>query len=124
MSHTLYKDFGGIFRFYLSIIPYVILLDPKDIQTVLGSAKHTRKIYFYRLLDNFLGKGLLTSNVETWKKHRKILLPGFHQQVLQKFINSFTESADRLSKRLMKCDGQDINITKFVNDSVYEILNG
>jgi cytochrome P450 family 4 len=124
MSYTAYKDYGSIARFWITILPYVILLEPDDLQAVLSSSKHTRKIFFYRFLDNFLGKGLITSDVETWKTHRRILQPAFHLQVLQKFIDSFAASADRLANKLSRQDGNELDITKFVNDAVYEILNG
>ena len=124
MSHTAYRDYGSIARFWITILPYVVLLEPDDVQTVLGSAKHTRKIFFYRLLDNFLGKGLITSDVDTWRTHRRVLQPAFHLQVLQQFVGSFAECADRLAGRLARHDGQELDVTKFVNDAVYEILNG
>lgn len=124
MSHTAYKDYGPICRFWITIIPYVVLLEPDDVQAVLGSAKHSRKIFFYRMMNNFLGKGLITSDVETWKTHRKIIQPAFHLQVLQKFIDSFAECSDRLANKILNYEGQQIDITKLVNDSVYEILNG
>ncbi|XP_058789492.1 probable cytochrome P450 4aa1 isoform X2 [Phymastichus coffea] len=123
MSHTAYKDYGPVARFWLTLLPYVLLFEPDDVQAVLGSAKHTRKIYFYRLLDNFLGKGLITSDVDTWRRHRRLLQPAFHLHVLDKFVGSFAECADRLSRRLQKHHGQQLDITKFVNDAVYEILN-
>ena len=124
MAHTAYRDYGSIARFWITIVPYVILLEPDDIQTVLSSPRNTKKIAFYRLLDNFLGKGLITSKVETWRTHRRILQPAFHLQVLQKFVDSFTECADRLSYKLAKNMGERVNVTQFVNDAVYEILNG
>lgn len=124
MSHTAYKDYGPVFRFWVTVVPYVVLLEPDHIQTVLGSVKHTRKIFLYRFLDNFLGKGLITSDVDTWRTHRRLLQPAFHLQMLQKFIGSFAECADRLTDKLVRYDGQELNITKLVNDAVYEILNG
>lgn len=124
ISHTAYKDYGPVSRFWLTLFPYVLLFEPSDIQAVLGSAKHTRKIYFYRLMNNFLGKGLITSDVDTWRRHRRILQPAFHLQVLDKFVGSFAECADRLAHKLYQQDGKQIDITRFVNDAVYEILNG
>lgn len=124
MSHDAYREYGGVFRFYLTVLPYVILLEPEDVQTVLGNTKHTQKIYFYRLLDNFLGKGLITSQVETWRTHRKILQPAFHLQVLQRYVTTFAECADRLANKFLTHDGKNIDITRLINDAVYEILNG
>lgn len=118
------QNYGRIFRIWLTLLPYVVLVEPKDIQMVLSSMKHTRKIFFYKLLDNFLGKGLVTRDVDKWKIHRKILQPAFHRHVLEKFAGTFSECADRLVNKLLEKDGEDINVTVFINNSVYDILIG
>ncbi|KAJ8676030.1 hypothetical protein QAD02_011816 [Eretmocerus hayati] len=123
ISHNAYKEYGPITRFWISLLPYVVLFEPDDIQAVLGSSKNTRKIFMYRLLQNFLGKGLITSDVDTWRIHRKVIQPAFHLQVLQKFIDSFAGCSNRLANKLSRYEGQQLDITKFVNDAVYEILN-
>ncbi|XP_018338177.1 PREDICTED: probable cytochrome P450 4aa1 isoform X2 [Trachymyrmex septentrionalis] len=116
------QNYGRIFRIWLTLLPYVVLIEPEDIQVVLSSMKHTQKIFFYKLLDNFLGKGLLTQNVDQWKIHRRILQPIFHRHVLEKFVEIFGNCADRLVDKLLEKDGKDINITVFINNSVYDIL--
>lgn len=121
MTHEA-QNYGSIFRIWLTLLPYVVLVEPEDIQVVLSSMKHTRKIIFYKMLDNFLGKGLVTRDVDKWKVHRKILQPAFHRYVLEKFVGTFSEYADRLVDKLLQKDGEDINVTVFVNNSVYDIL--
>jgi hypothetical protein len=37
------------------------------LQVVLASQENTEKQYFYRLLHNFLGKGLITSSGKFWE---------------------------------------------------------
>jgi len=101
-----------------------VLIEPEDIQIVLSSIKQTQKIRFYKLLDNFLGKGLITRQVDKWQIHRRILQPAFHLHVLEKFVETFNECANRLVNKLLEKNGQDINITVFVNNSVYDILIG
>lgn len=118
------QSYGRIFRIWLMFLPYVMLVEPEDIQVVLNSMKHTRKICFYKLLDNFLGKGLITREVDKWRIHRKILQPAFHLHVLERFIDTFGEYADRLVDKLLEKNGEDINVTVFVNNSVYDILIG
>ncbi|XP_067203274.1 probable cytochrome P450 4aa1 isoform X2 [Linepithema humile] len=116
------QSYGRIFRVWLTLLPYVTLMEPEDIQVVLSSMKHTQKIYLYKLLDNFLGKGLITREVDKWRIHRKILQPAFHLHVLERFVDTFGEYADRLVGKLLEKDGDDINVTVFVNNSVYDIL--
>ena len=118
------QSYGRIFRIWLTLLPYVMLVEPEDIQVVLNSMKHTQKIFFYKLFDNFLGKGLITQNVDQWKVHRRILQPIFHRQVLEKFVGIFGKCADRLVDKLFEKDGKDTNITVFINNSVYDILIG
>ncbi|XP_029155107.1 probable cytochrome P450 4aa1 isoform X2 [Nylanderia fulva] len=120
--HNEGQSYGRIFRIWLTFLPYVVLVEPEDIQVVLSSMKHTRKIFFYKLLDNFLGKGLVTRDVDKWKIHRKILQPAFHLHVLERFAGTFGKCADHLVNKLLEKDGKDVNVTMFVNNSVYEIL--
>lgn len=101
-----------------------MFLEPEDIQQVLSNTKHTRKVFFYKLLDNFLGKGLITRDMETWRVHRRFLQPAFHLHILEKFTTTFAEHADNLMKKFLERDSQEINITTFINDSVYDILSG
>lgn len=116
------QSYGRIFRIWLTLLPYVVLVEPEDIQVVLSSMKHTRKIFFYKMLDNFLGKGLVTREVDKWRIHRKILQPAFHLHILERFAGTFGQCADHLVDKLLEKDGKDVNVTVFVNNSVYDIL--
>lgn len=116
--------YGRIFRIWLMFLPYVVLVEPEDIQVVLSSIKHTRKIWFYKLLNNFIGKGLISLGVNKWRLHRKILQPAFHLHVLKRFAGTFNECADHLVDKLLEKDAQDLNLTVFINNSVYDILKG
>ena len=115
--------YGRVIRIWLTGLPYVMILEPEDIQVVLSSMKHTRKIFFYKLLDNFLGKGLITRDEVTWRTHRKFLQPAFHLHILERFTNTFAECAHHLMNDFLHKDNQEINITTFINDSVYDILS-
>ncbi|XP_014470701.1 PREDICTED: probable cytochrome P450 4aa1 isoform X2 [Dinoponera quadriceps] len=116
------SNYGRIIRIWLTFLPYVMITEPEDVQMVLGSMKHTRKIYFYRLLDTLIGKGLVSLEVNKWKQHRKILQPAFHLHMLQRSVGTFGECADRLADQLLEKNGEDVNLTMFINNSVYEIL--
>lgn len=124
MSHTAYDAYGSIFRIWLTIFPAVVLFEPADIQVVLSSSKHLEKTYVYRMLHNFIGDGLITSEGDRWKVHRKILQPAFHLQILDRFTDTFSECADHLVRQLLDVPEKNINLTKFVNNSVIDILNG
>lgn len=118
---SLYGAFG---RIWLLIFPVFVIMDPKDIQMVLGTKKHTEKIFLYKFLHNFLGKGLITSERERWHFHRKYLQPYFHLGVLEKFIQSYENCAKRVLVEQVKCEKGPVNITYFVNQCVLSVLNG
>lgn len=117
-------NYGRIFRIWLTCIPYVVLIEPEDIQIVLSSMKHTRKTCFYRLLDNFIGKGLISMEVDKWQQHRKVLQPAFHLHMLKRFAGTFSEYADRLVDKLLERNGEDMKLTTLINDAVFDILIG
>lgn len=117
-----YKDFGPVVRLWFGVFPFFVVFDPEHLQTILGSKKHTEKSFFYKLLHNFLGKGLITSSGEKWSRHRKLLQPTFHLSILEKFVGTFSVSAQSLVEKLQNKD--EINITTFINDCVLDILNG
>lgn len=54
--------YGRIVRVWVLIFPFFAIMDPEDLQIVLSSGKHTEKSFFYKLLHNFLGNGLITSS--------------------------------------------------------------
>lgn len=58
-AHGLY---GNLIRIWVLFFPLFVVLDPVDLQQILSSKKHTDKIFFYKLLHNFLGNGLITSS--------------------------------------------------------------
>jgi cytochrome P450 len=106
----------------MGIFPFFVVFDPEHLQTILGSAKHTEKSFFYKLLHNFLGDGLITSSGKKWSVHRKYLQPTFHKTILEKFIGTFAESAQCLHEKLS--NHEQINITSVINECVLDILNG
>lgn len=118
-----FKNYGPIVRIWATIFPIFTILDPDDIQKVLSSNKHTDKIFFYKLLQNFLGNGLITNSGMKWASHRRYIQPSFHIHILEKFVLTFTDSAECFFDKL-KVAPQTLNITSFVNECVLDILNG
>lgn len=59
-----YSKYGPLARVWVLFFPFFAILHPNDLQTVLSSTKHTEKNFFYKLLHNFLGSGLITSTGE------------------------------------------------------------
>lgn len=139
--------YGHIVRVWVLIFPFFAIMDPEDLQIVLSSGKHTEKIFFYKLLHNFLGNGLITSSgnrtwiekswceltflkfslcyskVEKWSLHRRLIQPTFHVSTLETFLGTFIDAANVLVQRIKDGPSQ-MNITHLVNECVMDILNG
>ncbi|KAL3284475.1 hypothetical protein HHI36_018636 [Cryptolaemus montrouzieri] len=117
-AFTLY---GPLMRTWISIIPFIFVLDPSHLQTVLGNGKLTRKNMFYTLLHNFIGEGLITNNGEKWRSHRKLIQPYFHINALENFVTVFAETSSELVKRLAEVD--EVKITEYINNWVLDTLH-
>ncbi|XP_037045955.1 probable cytochrome P450 4aa1 [Bradysia coprophila] len=117
-----YKKYGSLVRVWVLFFPFFAIIDPHDLQTVLSSSKHTEKIFFYKLLHNFLGNGLITSTGERWSNHRKMIQTSFHTNILEKFLETFLSASDVLIEKLNVAP-KELNITHFVNNCVMDILN-
>lgn len=119
-----FNIYGSLVRIWILIFPFFAVIDPDDLQQILSSKKHTNKVWFYRLLHNFLGNGLITSSGEKWHSHRRLLQPAFHLSILDRFIETFADASQALYEKLDPLIDHDINICKHVNSCVLDILNG
>ncbi|KAL2726487.1 putative cytochrome P450 4aa1 [Vespula squamosa] len=111
----------SMIRIWVTVIPYLMIIQPEDIQAILSSSKHTRKPFVYSLFRNFIGRGLILNDGETSKMHRNILQTAFNVHGLKKFTETFVEHAEYLISTLRDNVNQDMNITKFINEVVYNI---
>jgi cytochrome P450 family 4 len=118
------REYGSITRVWMFIFPFFVIFEPEYLQQILGSMKHTNKSFFYKLLHNFLGNGLITNSGEKWSTHRKYIQPTFHMSILEKFIETFADSAQCLHHKIANAKSDVLNITNFVNDCVLDVLNG
>lgn len=118
------RKYGGITRIWFFFFPFFVVFDPEYLQVILGSKRHTNKSSFYKFLHNFLGDGLITSSGEKWSSHRRYIQPAFHLHILEKFIETFADSAQCLSSKLNYLVDGPLNITSIVNECVIDILNG
>ncbi|XP_047992299.1 cytochrome P450 4C1-like isoform X2 [Leguminivora glycinivorella] len=104
-----------------------IILNPEDIQTVLE--KCLQKDASYKFLRTWLGNGLFVAPVDLWKVHRRLLLPMFHNRVVESFTEVFGKHSEVLVQTLQEnVDGPEFDVFKYVTrcslDIVFETAMG
>jgi cytochrome P450 len=90
-------EYGDVVRVHLAHVPVYLVVHPRDIETVLvtNAAKFT-KSEDYRALARVLGRGLLTSEGDFWKRQRSLIQPAFHRQSIQAYAAVMTCAGGRM----------------------------
>ncbi len=78
-----------------------ILSDPEGIKHVLheNAANYIKTEVTRRLLEPGIGRGLLTSEGETWRRHRRIMAPSFDHRSILGYSPVMTEIAGQLMEK-------------------------
>lgn len=111
------EKFNPVYHF--TVTPFdpgcAIVSDVKIIEALLTSQVQLDKTVDYDLLVPWIGTGLLISTGKKWFQRRKLLTPGFHFQILEKFVDIMNEQAKVFVQQLAKHDGKFVDIFPLVN---------
>ncbi|XP_076592483.1 cytochrome P450 4B1-like isoform X8 [Chaetodon auriga] len=75
--------------------PFASLLSihhPDYVKTILATAEPKDNLS-YRFLESWIGDGLLVTGGQKWFRHRRLLTPGFHYDVLKPYTKLMSDSA-------------------------------
>lgn len=114
--------YGHVSRGFLGYKVLVFLTDPRDVELILNSKVHLTKSSEYRYFKPWLGDGLLISNGEKWRSHRKLIAPTFHQFVLKSFVGAFNRNSWRLVKRMKSEVGKEFDVHDYMSEVTVDIL--
>lgn len=97
----IFEKYGSMTSFWLGPRMYILLKDPRRIQSVLLSQECLNRDDVYEFI-NLLGDGggLMTLKGDTWKAHRKFLNPCFSPRILQSYMPIFNEQSVIMMKNL------------------------
>src|SRR6266446_5270290 len=91
------EQFGDVVCVHLAHVRVYLIVHPRDIETVLvTNAGNFTKSADYRALARVLGRGLLTSEGDFWKRQRSLIQPAFHRQSVQAYAAVMTRAAGRM----------------------------
>lgn len=116
--------YGNVARGFLGYKVVVFLTDPRDVELILNNNVHLQKSSEYRFFKPWLGDGLLISNGEKWRSHRKLIAPAFHQLVLKSFVGAFNRNSVRVVERLRGEVGHEFDVHDYMSEVTVDILLG
>lgn len=102
----------------------VFLTNPVDIEIILNSNVYIQKSDEYRFFKPWLGNGLLISDGDHWRAHRKLIAPAFHQNVLKSFVGTFNSNSLNVVKRMQKEIGKEFDVHDYMSETTVDILLG
>lgn len=105
------RSHGDVVRLRFFYLTAYFLYHPDDIETVLSTnaknfikARSLRTPFFRRLV----GKGLLTSEGDFWRRQRKLAQPAFHRQRISAYADVMVEYASRTMATWRPGEARDI----------------
>jgi cytochrome P450 len=104
------RDYGDVVGFHVLGRPFCMLGHPAQIEQVLvRDADRFVKSFDYRKLSSIVGKGLLTSEGETWRRQRTLAQPVFHNDRVRAYVPGFVRRTDEMLDRWRNTDEIDIH---------------
>lgn len=78
-----------------------IVNDPAGIRHVLldNAANYPKAPVEHRILGPGLGEGLILSEGETWRAHRRIMAPAFDHRTVERYSTVMTDAAEKLAAK-------------------------
>jgi cytochrome P450 len=103
-----------------------IINEPNAIRHVLldNAANYTKSELSHRLLEPALGRGLLTSEGETWRRHRRIMAPAFDHRSIIGYAPIMTEiTAGLLSQWDARDNSSEIDVAAAMMHTTLHIIS-
>lgn len=115
---------GSIFKLWIGQDLFVLLSNPVALEKILGNKNFIRRTgYVTKVGKPFFRNGLLMSDGDTWRIHRKIISSTFHNNVLDQFVENFTKnSAILVSKMRNNCNETAFNIYPLISLCTLDVI--
>ncbi len=117
------KDQGGIYLVPSRAKNIMVVQDPDLVKYMLqDNNKNFIKSFGYDVLAMLLGKGLLTSEGDFWRKQRRMAQPAFHKERLNAMVNSMVRCTQEYMEKLEAKRGQEVDLSKEMSHVTLHIV--
>jgi cytochrome P450 len=88
----------------------IVLNHPRDVEDVLVTRQRSfAKGYFYRILGQLLGNGLLTSEGDFWLRQRRLAQPAFHRERIDAYAAVMVQFTQELLGQWRSGEERDVH---------------
>ena len=119
-------QFNGIFRVTSRILNLVVLTDPEYVKHVMqDNNKNYTKWFKNDVLELLLGRGLLTSEGDFWRKQRRLAQPAFHKERLARMADTMVRCTQQQIEKMERlADKQNVDISTQMMELTLNIVAG
>ncbi len=95
-----FDRYGDIYYAPSRGVPLFVLRHPDHLWEVLvrDGAKYGKTHSAFAMLERFLGKALLTTDGDVWRRQRRMVQPAFSKKRLEGYASVMVDEADRLAR--------------------------
>jgi len=102
-------EYGNTYKIDIAGLLFVVIADPVVVKDILRRRPKSfnRTASLERVFKELGIHGVLSSNGESWKRQRRLIMPAFSKKSLASFFPLLEQTTERLRLRLVKKKGQD-----------------
>lgn len=99
---SFYRQHGPVYKLVFGPKSFVVVSDPTCAKEMLRKQAFSMdKGVLAEILEPIMGKGLIPADLQTWKKRRRAIVPGFHERWLEFMCKGvFGKCATQFVRRL------------------------
>ncbi|CAH2261599.1 jg13658 [Pararge aegeria aegeria] len=93
----------------------------EDAQVILENCLDKDTVY--KFLRPWLGQGLFIAPLGLWKNHRRVLLPVFHNKVVEEYLQIISDQANILLERLAEESGKrEFDVLRYITACTLDVV--
>ncbi|XP_037269506.2 cytochrome P450 4V2 [Rhipicephalus microplus] len=102
--------------------PFFIATTPKSIESILTNCQNLNKAFLYKMMEPWVGNGMLISEKVMWRSRRKVITPAFHFRVVDDHAPIMNRKAREMLTRLDTIGTDFFDVVPVVRFATFVIL--